>query len=85
MSASHLIKNATVISVDEAIGTVENCDVLVRDGVIEQVSSNISSPTGINTIDGTNCIICPGFVDGHHHLWQQLLRSLATDWSLADM
>ncbi|RBQ70440.1 hypothetical protein FVER14953_12253 [Fusarium verticillioides] len=38
----------------------------------------------ITIIDGQGCIVTPGFVDGHHHMWQQLLRGVATDWSLFD-
>ena len=69
---------------DPAIGTKNNCDVLVEDGVIKGVGSNLSAPEGIKVIDGSYAIVSPGFVDTHHHLWQQLIRGLCTDWSLAD-
>ncbi|KAH7054373.1 hypothetical protein B0J12DRAFT_777978 [Macrophomina phaseolina] len=39
---------------------------------------------GLTTIDTSNCIITPGFVDGHNHMWRQLIRGIATEWSLFD-
>ena len=82
--AFRFIKNATVISMDSNIGVKSNCDILIKDGVIKDVGRNLSSGDATDVIDGTNCIVSPGFVDTHHHLWQQLIRGLTTDWSLAD-
>ena len=81
---SHLIKNATVISVDPNIGTKDNCDILIKDGIIQDVGPNLSAGAETNVIDASHAIVSPGFVDTHHHLWQQILRGLTTDWSLAD-
>lgn len=80
-----LFRNATVISVDSSIGNPENCDILVKDGIFHSVAQNITPAQGqVEIIDATNCLISPGFIDTHHHMWQQLLRSLCTDWSAAD-
>jgi cytosine/adenosine deaminase-related metal-dependent hydrolase len=84
MPTSLLIKHATVISVDPDIGVKANCDILIQEGVIEEVAQNISEVAGTETFDATNCIVSPGWVDTHHHLWQQLLRGVSTDWSLAN-
>jgi cytosine/adenosine deaminase-related metal-dependent hydrolase len=84
MSHHLLIRNATVISVDEQIGTKENCDILIYDGVIQDIGQGLESASVEQIIDATNCIVSPGFVDTHHHLWQQLLRGLSTDWSLGN-
>lgn len=81
---SILIKDATVITVDEALGTQLHCDILVEDGVIKAVGPGLSTSGVCDVIDGTNCIVSPGFVDTHHHLWQQLLRGVTTDWSLGN-
>jgi cytosine/adenosine deaminase-related metal-dependent hydrolase len=78
-----LFKGADVVSMDKNIGVRKNCDVLVQNDTIVKVEPNIEAP-GAEVIDARNCIISPGFIDGHHHMWQQLLRSIATDWSLAD-
>ena len=34
------------------------------------------------TIEASDCILLPGFVDTHRHTWQSLLRSTAVDWTL---
>ena len=82
--ADQFIRNATVISVDSNIGVKTKCDILIKDGVIQDVGENLSPGEITNVIDATNCIVSPGFVDTHHHLWQQLIRGITTDWSLAD-
>lgn len=71
---------------DPSIGIQRDCDVLVEGNKITKVEQNIKveDGPGVETVDASTCIICPGFIDTHHHMWQQLLRSVATDWSLAD-
>ncbi|KAK4936590.1 hypothetical protein LTR10_022577 [Elasticomyces elasticus] len=84
MGSVHLIKNATVVSVDKSIGTVPNCDVLIEDGVIKAVGPNLKYSSSPNIIDGTNAIVSPGFIDTHRHTWQTQLRSIGSDYVLSD-
>jgi cytosine/adenosine deaminase-related metal-dependent hydrolase len=81
-----LIQHATVLSMDRDIGNLPDCDVLIKEDTIAAVGPALSIPRHgeCDIIDGTDSIITPGFVDGHHHMWQQFLRSIATDWSLLD-
>ncbi|GKU08341.1 unnamed protein product [Fusarium langsethiae] len=81
-----LIKNATVLTVDPQSQVLENTDILVKDGKIAALGQDLSTPfeDSVSVIDAQGCIVTPGFVDGHHHMWQQLLRGIATDWSLFD-
>ncbi|EGU79872.1 hypothetical protein FOPG_10208 [Fusarium oxysporum f. sp. conglutinans race 2 54008] len=81
-----LIKNATVLTVDPLTGTLANSDILIQDDRIVAIGQAQPNPSegNITKIDGQGCIVRPGFVDGHHHMWQQLLRGVATDWSLFD-
>lgn len=78
------IKNASVITVDTTAGTLNSCDVLLENDVIRAIGPNLTVPSDgkLTVIDATNCIVVPGFVDGHH-LWQHLIRGV-TDWSLFD-
>lgn len=84
MATKYIIKNATIISVDDEIGNVRNCDVLVEDGVISGVGRGLTHSTDHIVIDGTNAIVSPGFIDTHRHTWQCQLKSVATDFVLSD-
>jgi 5-methylthioadenosine/S-adenosylhomocysteine deaminase len=52
-------------------------DVMVRGGRIEATARNL--PTGeAEVIDARGCILLPGFVDTHWHLWNTMARGLAS-------
>jgi imidazolonepropionase-like amidohydrolase len=61
-----LIKNGTVITITK--GTLENTDVLVKDGKISQIGKNIAAPSGTKVIDATGMHVMPGIIDAHSHL-----------------
>lgn len=63
---SVLIKNATVLTVTK--GTLQNTDVLVQDGIIKKVGSNLSAPSGVQTIDASGKFLMPGIIDAHSHV-----------------
>lgn len=84
MTGSYLIKNATVVSVDPSIGIVDNCDVLIQDGIIASVAPDIQGQPDSVVIDGTDTIVSPGFVDTHRHTWQTQLRTTTADYVLTD-
>lgn len=79
MENSYFIKNGTVVSVDESVGVQHNCNILVRDGVIAAIGSDILSPEGMKEIDATDHIVSPGFVDTHRHAWQTQLKNITSD------
>ena len=61
-----IIKNGTVITITK--GTLENADVLVKDGKISQIGKNIAVPAGYKTIDATGMFVMPGIIDAHSHI-----------------
>lgn len=61
-----LIRNATVLTVTN--GTLENTDVLVRNGIITSIGENLSAPSGVWTIDATGMYLMPGIIDAHSHI-----------------
>lgn len=63
---SLLIKNGTVLTVTK--GTLENTDVLLKDGKISQIGKNIPAPAGVRVIDATGMFVMPGIIDAHSHL-----------------
>ncbi|MEQ6166172.1 amidohydrolase [Ekhidna sp. MALMAid0563] len=63
---SVLIKNGTVLTITN--GTLENTDVLIRDGKISKIGEGLSAPGGTRTIDAAGMFVMPGIIDAHSHL-----------------
>ena len=82
MTASILIKNGTIVTMDQKNSIVRG-DVLVRDGRIADVAKKIDGPVA-DVIDAAGCAVLPGFVQTHIHLCQTLFRGAADDLSLID-
>ena len=60
-----LLKNARIAS--ESSPDLLSADVLIQDGIIQKIASDLSAPTDTRTIDCKNQILCPGFFDAHVH------------------
>ncbi|MBS9715719.1 8-oxoguanine deaminase [Pseudohalocynthiibacter aestuariivivens] len=70
-----VIKNADyVVTMDDTRATIANCDILMRDGVIAEVGKNLSSTGEI--VNAIGCVVTPGLVNTHHHLYQTLTRAV---------
>ena len=56
---------------------------VVRDGLIEAVGPGPAPPTEsdapVERVDATGCLVTPGLVNTHHHLYQWVTRGLAVD------
>src|SRR5277367_5459437 len=78
-----LLQNATVVTMDEDLGVLPHCDILIVGDVIARIGTELANEKA-EVIDATDSIICPGFIDTHRHTWQTQLRTLCTDDSLAD-
>ncbi len=63
---SVLIKNGTVLTVTN--GTLNETDVLIKDGKISKIGKGLSAPSGAKTIDATGLFVMPGIIDAHSHL-----------------
>ena len=73
-----VIRGGYVVTLDDAIGDVPSGDVHVRDGVIVAIGPTLAIPDA-EVIDATDCVVMPGFVDTHFHLWNALLRGVVGD------
>jgi cytosine/adenosine deaminase-related metal-dependent hydrolase len=68
-----VIRGATVLTVDAAIGDFMPGDVYVRDGTIVAVGPSLDEPNA-TVIDARGMICMPGFIDTHWHLWTSVCR-----------
>ena len=62
-----VVRNATVMTVSEA-GTLENASVLIREGRIVSIGTNIEVPADAHVIDATGKWVIPGIIDAHSHV-----------------
>jgi 5-methylthioadenosine/S-adenosylhomocysteine deaminase len=72
-----LLKGGIVLTLDRAIGDFESADVLIEGSKIAAVGRNLKAES--QTIDASNMIVMPGFVDTHHHQYETILRSILPD------
>jgi cytosine/adenosine deaminase-related metal-dependent hydrolase len=77
-----LIRDATIVSVDDRIGELRRGSILIEDDRIVDVAADIAAPEGADIIDGAGMVAMPGFVNAHIHTWQTALRGVAADWTL---
>lgn len=71
-----LFRNATVVvTMDPARREIAGGDVLIEDGVITAVGTNLGAGDA-KVIDATGCVITPGLINTHHHLFQTLTRAV---------
>jgi cytosine/adenosine deaminase-related metal-dependent hydrolase len=50
-------------------------DILVQDGRIAAIGS-FAAPAGARVLDAGNCVITPGLISAHHHLFQSMLKGI---------
>ena len=71
-----LIKNAdAVVTMDAARAEIAGGDVLLRGGVIVAVGRDLRAP-GAEILHASGCVVTPGLVNTHHHLFQSLTRAV---------
>lgn len=60
------IRNATIMTVSE--GTIEGGTILLRDGKIAAVGTDVRVPDDASVIDATGKYVTPGMIDAHAHI-----------------
>jgi cytosine/adenosine deaminase-related metal-dependent hydrolase len=71
-----LIRNAdVVVTMDAGRQELANTDLLIRDGVIAAVGPSLDAADA-EVINAGGCVVTPGFVNTHHHLYQTLTRAV---------
>jgi cytosine/adenosine deaminase-related metal-dependent hydrolase len=72
-----VIQGGAVSCVDNAGTEYADGHIVVTDGVIESVGAGAWTGEADRWVDGRNCLVTPGFVNTHHHLYQWATRGLA--------
>ena len=73
--SSLLIRNAAhIVTCDKQDRVYDRADLLIRDGVIAAIGA-VDQPAD-EVIDAAGCIVYPGLINTHHHLYQVFSRNL---------
>lgn len=70
-----LIKNAThVLTMDDGRRELAGADIRLKDGVICEIGNGLETTGEVVLAQG--CVVTPGLVNTHHHLYQTLTRAV---------
>lgn len=74
--ADLLVRNGYVATVDGARRELDGGWVAVTDGLVSAVGASTDPvPDSREVIDASGCLVTPGLVNTHHHLYQNLTRA----------
>ncbi len=76
-----ILEGAAVVTMDGQRSEYATGHVVVEDNRITAVGPGLSDLDGPR-IDVTGCLVTPGFINTHHHLYQWVTRGLAVDSTL---
>ncbi|MBO6789628.1 MAG: 8-oxoguanine deaminase [Dinoroseobacter sp.] len=71
-----LIQGAEVlVTMDGTRRELAGADLRIKSGVITEIGSNLP-PDGAEVVKAAGCVVTPGLVNTHHHLYQTLTRAV---------
>src|SRR5690606_23063663 len=62
------------VRVFDGARVLEDANVIVRDGRIQALGADLTSPDGVEVLDGAGRTLLPGFIDAHTHSWGDAQR-----------
>jgi len=69
-----LIKNGLIVTADERGTIFEKGYIMVSNGKIVEIGAEDSQDSADNTVDASGCVVIPGLITAHTHLYGILLR-----------
>ena len=70
-----LIRNADLaLTMDDERRELAGCDILVEGGRIARIGAGLEADAAV--VDAAGCLVTPGLVNTHHHLYQTLTRAV---------
>lgn len=76
MTVTLLRGAGTILTMDDARRELSGADILIKDGVIADIGMELTAPQGAQVVDVLGCLVTPGLVNTHHHLYQSLTRAV---------
>lgn len=75
-----------MLTLDPSLGDFDTADVLIDGTKIAAVGPNLTAQAAPDAriFDARQCIVMPGFIDTHRHMWQGQLRNILPDGLLSD-
>lgn len=74
--ADVILRGADVIlTMDDALSRLRGVDIHLSNGVIVAIGPNLAC-IGAKIVNVTGCVVTPGLVNTHHHLFQTLTRAV---------
>ncbi|HWN35462.1 MAG TPA: 8-oxoguanine deaminase [Pseudonocardia sp.] len=82
--SSYVIENAHVVTMDGGRAEYAGGHVVVEEDRVTAVGAGPAQavPVGARRVDAGGCLVTPGFVNTHQHLYQWATRGLAVDETL---
>ena len=84
VSKKILIKGGTLMTLDErrgSFGSTFSGDLLIEGSKISRIDASIDAADS-EVVDASNCLVMPGLIDAHRHVWQTALRGVTHDDTL---
>lgn len=75
MTTKILLSGGCVLTLGVKTGNFTRADVLIEDGLVAEVGPGLRARDA-ESVDATDTIVMPGFVDTHRHAWRSLFRNL---------
>jgi cytosine/adenosine deaminase-related metal-dependent hydrolase len=81
-----LLSNGTYLihDDDDNVHVETGTSLLIQGDTISSIHPDIKPRSHYVSFDCTGKIICPGFIDTHHHVWQTQLKGRHSDDTLLD-
>ncbi len=71
-----LLRGADVVAtMDDTRRVLRGADILIRDGVVAEIGPGLAA-VDAEVLPADSCLITPGLVNTHHHLYQSLTRAV---------